>query len=501
MPYSINHYDDRSLATIADGTIDQSTSLKLIGKNYAGYGEIQNQNFLYLLENFAGGDEPIRPTRGQIWYDSTSSKLKFYDKNGNWRTTGGAEVGGSEPTGLTVGDFWFNTDTDQLNAWNGSQFVIIGPQGVAGFGTTEVKSRTILDDGDSEHAIIEGIVDDQTVFILAKETFTLKGDTGNSIDGFNDQPIRRGLTLAYTETSTINTVDYGASADYRFYGTASSADSLIVGGEPVPASEFVQKTGEQVFTSLVKFPDLGFTVGTTPRFKISIESGTFPVVENFLSDTIKFRTRVTGSPVNPINIVGYDVLPGGTSGVTNNLGSTSARFATVWATSFNGTATLATALDVSGNARVGKVSSDANSVAVRDGTGKLYATLFDGTASSARYADLAEIYATDKEYDVGTVVAVGGEKEVTACTFSDRAIGVISEKPAYLMNSEAEGQPIALKGRVPVKVSGVVRKGQRLVAGAAGTASVSLTPSSEVFAIALESSNELGIKLVEAIIL
>jgi hypothetical protein len=494
MPYSINHYDNTSLATVADGTIDQSTSLKLIGKNYAGYGEIQNENFLYLLENFAGITEPTRPTKGQIWYDSSTSKLKFYDKNGNWRTTGGAEVGGAEPTGLTTGDFWFNTDTDQLNAWNGSKFIIIGPQGVAGFGTTEVKSRIVVDDVNAEHAIIEGLVDEQTVFIVSKDTFTLKGDTGNSIDGFNDNPIHRGITMAYT-------VD-DVSTDYRFYGTALSADSLVVDGVAIPSSEFVQKSGEQSFNSLVRFADLGYTVGTTPRFKVSIESGTYPVIENFLSDTIKFKTRVTGSPVNPINIVGYDVLPGGTSGVSNNLGSVSAKFATVWATTFDGTATKADTLKVDSNYRTGKVSSDANTVAVRDGTGKLYATLFDGTASSARYADLAENYLADAEYEVGTVVTVGGEKEVTACTFGSLAIGAVSEKPAYLMNSDLEGgTAVALKGRVPVKVSGVVRKGQRLVAGAAGTATVALTPSSDVFAIALESSDELGIKLVEAIIL
>jgi hypothetical protein len=501
MPYSIIHYDTTALASIADGTIDQSTSLKLIGKNYAGYGEIQNENFLYLLENFAGTTEPTRPTKGQIWYDSGAKKLKFYDNNGNWRTTGGAEIGPTEPTGLTVGDFWFNTATKQLFSWNGLDFTLIGPQGVAGLGTTEVRSRIVLDDSSAQHAIIEGLANDQTIFVVAKETFNLKGDANNSIDGFTGQPIRRGITMAYTETSTISTVDYGVTSDYRFYGTASTADALAVDGVPIPSSEFVQKSGEQIFNSLVRFPDLGFTVGTTPRFKISIESGTYPVIENFLSDTIKFRTHTGGAPVNPINIVGYDVLPGGSSGVSNNIGSSGAKFATVYATSFNGTATQADTLKVDSNYRTGKVSSDANTVAVRDGTGKLYATLFDGTASSARYADLAEIYATDRDYEVGTVVAVGGEKEVTACTFSDHAIGVISEKPAYLMNSEAEGQPIALKGRVPVRVSGVVVKGQRLVAGAAGTAIVSLTPSPSVFAIALESSDELGIKLVEAIIL
>ena len=97
----------------------------------------------------------------------------------------------------------------------------------------------------------------------------------------------------------------------------------------------------------------------------------------------------------------------------------------------------------------------------------VYATTFNGTATSAQYADLAEIYSADEEYEAGTVVMLGGSAEVTATTsFNDpNVFGVVSTNPAYLMNSEADGVPVALSGRVPCKVEGRIKKGERLVSG------------------------------------
>ena len=79
MAYTVNKFDGTLIATVEDGTIDNTTNLRFIGKNYAGYGEIQNENFLHMLENFAGGTAPSRPIAGQMWYDSATAKLKFYD--------------------------------------------------------------------------------------------------------------------------------------------------------------------------------------------------------------------------------------------------------------------------------------------------------------------------------------------------------------------------------------------------------------------------------------
>jgi hypothetical protein len=117
------------------------------------------------------------------------------------------------------------------------------------------------------------------------------------------------------------------------------------------------------------------------------------------------------------------------------------------------------------NANTGAV---ANTLALRDSGGNLTATNFLGTASSAKYADLAEIYTSDKNYEPGTVVVFGGTAEITATkiTHDTRVAGVISTNPAYLMNSEASGLPVAFTGRVPCKVLGPVAKGDVLVTSA-----------------------------------
>lgn len=98
-----------------------------------------------------------------------------------------------------------------------------------------------------------------------------------------------------------------------------------------------------------------------------------------------------------------------------------------------------------------------------------------GTATAARYADLAEKYVADQPYEPGTLIRIGGEKEVTASNTPNdfKVIGIVSTKPAYLMNSECEGEnvvAVALVGRVPCRVTGKVTKGDFLVSNGDGTA-------------------------------
>ena len=110
-------------------------------------------------------------------------------------------------------------------------------------------------------------------------------------------------------------------------------------------------------------------------------------------------------------------------------------------------------------------TNTASKAVVRDGSGNFAAGTITATATQAQYADLAEKYEADAEYEPGTVVVFGGEKEIKACDSqgSHAVVGVISTDPAYMMNSEAEGQYVALTGRVPCKVVGPVAKGDLLV--------------------------------------
>jgi hypothetical protein len=136
-------------------------------------------------------------------------------------------------------------------------------------------------------------------------------------------------------------------------------------------------------------------------------------------------------------------------------------------------------------------------VVARNSSGDITFNEGKGKATSSVYADLAEKYLTDLTYEVGTVVSIGGPLELTSCKVGDRAIGVISKNPGYKMNSElVNGQYVALKGRVPVKISGKIFKGDKLVAGPDGTA---IKGTTDYFALALEDSNDNS--MVEAIIL
>jgi len=480
MPYQIDRYAGATLATVEDGTVDQTTNLKLVGKNYAGYGEIQNENFVHLLENFASANAPSRPLSGQIWFDSAANKLKFYD-GVKFRTTGGAEIGTTQPAGLTTGDFWWDTANDQLYAYDGTGFVLVGPQGV-GNTVTQLKSRTVKDNvgAGTPQAIIEATVDDEVVFIISNTEFTIGTvDPLNLITGFDR--IRKGITMV----NTLQASNGVTSSDHRFWGTAANA--LKLGG--VDAANFLQVGGN------TSFNDSGFTVGTGNDLRINIgNDGSTAKIINEVGTAVQMGASNTHS----ISITSTGIEPSADN--TKDLGAVSKKFNNVYATNFLGTATTATNVNFASVNYPGSTSSMANSVALRDGSGNLAANIFNGIATSARYADLAEKYLADAEYPVGTVMAIGGAKEITAATINSIVAGVVSGAPAFLMNAELQsGTAVAIKGRVPVLVKGAVAKGDKI--GTSSTAGIgAVVTEGEYFAVALEADARTTNTLVECFI-
>lgn len=485
MPYSIDRYNGTTIAVVEDGTIDTTTDIKLIGKNYAGYGEVQNENLVHMLEHFSSSSAPSRPLSGQIWYDSANKKLKFYDQS-KWRTTGGAEIASVAPTGLTVGDFWWDTANDQLYAWDGAGFVLVGPQAATGSGTTQMRSKSVRDVTNQAHAIIEAVVDEDVIYIISADAFTLDSIV-NPITGFSE--IKQGLTLVNTPSSGIT------SGPQRFWGTATNAERL----NGIDASNFVSANTAQ-FTAVARFSDSGLTVGDSNDLEISV-IGDIGYIKNTVGSKILLQTTSSGTKT-PIVLDGADFYPN-VAGLSN-IGSNSNRYDTVFASTFNGTATQSNSLLVNGSYRSATttISAGQETVAARTTAGDIFATLFRGTATAARFADLAEKYLPDSEYAPGTVVMVGGEHEVTASKQGKKALGVVSSNPAIMMNSELEGGIyVALKGRVPVKVKGSVKKGDYLIPENNGVAVVSEVNTIEVFAISLENSEQEDIKLVECAII
>lgn len=480
MAYVINKYNGTVLTNVEDGTVNTVTELKFIGKNYSGYGEAQNENFLFLLENFANTSAPTKPIGGMIWYDSGTNKLKFYD-GAKWKLAGSADASSSEPTGYVEGDFWWDTTTNQLKVKNADgDWTLVGPQAV-GTGVTQMQSIELTDTVGVTHAVIAATIKDQVIYIISPDEFT--NSAGTSITGFT--VIKKGLTLVNTDGTTGVT-----SSDHRYWGTASNA--LRLNGRP--ASDYVT-TDSSIFSGVVGFGDTGLTLGTDTdlTFKIDTDGETpmFKMWRNLLrfynaSDNLIFSITSNG------------LVPGTDN--TYNIGSATFKWANVYATTFTGTATQANTLKLASTYVSASTAPTPNTIAARDTSGDLYAVVFNGTATKARYADLAEKYKTSEELVPGTAVAVCtcDDHEVEPASASNFCIGVVSTDPAIMMNSEAEGQYIALKGRVPVRVKGAVKKGQAIYAMADGVSTTIAT--SAIVGIALETNDSEEEKLVECVL-
>ena len=491
MAYQIDRYNNTLLTNVEDGTVDQTTDLKFIGKNYAGYGEIQNENFLFLLENFSGANQPSRPISGQVWFDSGVSKLKFYD-GAKWRTTGGAEIGITQPTGLAIGDFWWDSGNDQLYVYNGTVFVLIGPQN-AGEGVTQMQSLEVLDTTSATRGIIASVIEDETLFVVSPIQFDLNASQTALIAQGYDR-INKGITLRNTKLATAGVT---STAD-RFHGTATNAEKL--GG--IAAANFIQTgAGNTVFTSALEVPDAGILIGDSNDLQVKIDTdGYTGVIQNTTTNgDIKLKvTSAAGALTHVSTVVPTGIVPAVDN--TFSLGSAALSFSNVHAVAFTGEASKAATMRVGTDFRSASASATNNTVAVRDATGNIAATLFQGVATQARYADLAEKYTTSEELIPGTAVAVCDhpDHEVEPAITSSHCIGVVSTDPAYMMNSEADGQYIGLKGRLPVRVKGPVTKGQAVYAWADGVSSTVATTA--MVGIALESNDSEEEKLVECVL-
>ena len=153
--YTINKYNGNLLTTVTSGTANTTvSSLTLIGKNYTGYGAFLNENFVYLLENFANTSAPSTPLPGQIWYDSGNNVPKIYTTSSTWKNIGSATAQGSAPTGANQGDLWYDTVNKQLNGYNGSSWDLVGPDYTVGQTLSGQKIETITDTLSGTHVAV-----------------------------------------------------------------------------------------------------------------------------------------------------------------------------------------------------------------------------------------------------------------------------------------------------------------------------------------------------------
>ena len=448
MAYTINTTDGTIFATVADGTINTTSSLTLVGKNYAGYGEFLNENVLKLLESGANTTQPSAPLTGQLWFDKTAAVLKVY--NGTlFKNLGSATASGSQPTSVVAGDLWFDSTNAQLKVYDGSAFILVGPSFTAGSGTTGAIVDTIEDNVAVDHVVVKMFVEDDIVAMVSKDaTFT----PGAAITGF--ATIGPGIQLS---TAVSNAV---------FKGSATNAQTL----DNLDSTDFLSAVGNDTTSgTLGVLNDTGLAVGVDSDLRVSV-SGSDVTVQNQTSD---------GDVILRVNDGGV---------------------ATTVATLDGATATLQMSADIlnaqaDGVGNIGSASVGFNTIHAR--------------ATSAQYADLAERFEADVAYPAGTVVELGGAKEVTVAQqdLTDAVFGVISTQAAYLMNGSAGSNethpPIAMSGRVPVRVVGVVKKGDRLVSAGNGLARSAKQGEANAFNVvgrALETKSSAKEGTVEAIV-
>jgi hypothetical protein len=159
-----------------------------VGRNYTGWGEVFNENFVFLLENFKGSSPPARALEGQAWYDSNNKVLKAFDGD-QWNSIGNAAVSEIEPN-PTQGGLWLKSTTDQLYVSVNNEWKLVGPEGIEGFGTTRVKSEILIDTQSISRPVAITYINGQPISIFSSESFTIPQ---NSIPGFSG--IERGLTF------------------------------------------------------------------------------------------------------------------------------------------------------------------------------------------------------------------------------------------------------------------------------------------------------------------
>ena len=377
------------------------------------------------------------------------------------------------------------------------------------------------------------ITDIKTIIVTTDQGAGTGTTTGNAhIEGvFSSNTIVIGTALRGGTTAVPASL--AITSDVVFSGTTvtSTANVAVTGNMSVSTGKTLSVAGTTALTGAFSVNAPSTTLSTsTQATNITTTANTTITANTFVANTnvvIPNGFTITANGVNisnlnatnlasgtvadariPTNIVrntitltaGTGLTGGGDLSASRTVSANGAILAFLANTqTFSGTNTFST-LRFSGDA-LPTVTNVTNLGSATFKFLNVYATTFNGTATSAQYADLAEKYLADDEYDIGTVIAIGGDAEVTAAN-EDNAhavIGVVSENPAYLMNSsQTGGTAIALKGRVPVKVIGEVQKGDRLTPSSTpGKAYANNAKSVWSFGIALESGNT----VVEAIIL
>jgi hypothetical protein len=412
MAYTIVKSNGSVLTTIPDGTINtSSTSVGLPGRNYAGYGQYLDTNFVHMMENFADTAPPANPLQGQLWYNTNANTLYVCPADG----------------------------TANANAW-------LALTSTSGGGTTTFGAVTITGNLTANNATITNAISADTITVRLATVTDLATIANANVTTAN---------IGTTNTTTISAGSQSTNGTLTGVWTANGAGTA----NSVAGTSMWITGGNLVITG-------GATLGIrTDNYYYA--NGT-PISFAGTYNNANVSDYLTGA--NAVTRFGgaIAVSSATTANITTGAAGTSGQLTGNW-------------------------------------------TLSSGSRLNATYADLAERFEADAYYDAGTVVELGGEKEITAVQYelSEDVFGVISDTAAYLMNSGAGTNdthpPVAMTGRVQVKVIGIVKKGDRLVSAGNGIARAAKQGEANAFntigrSLANKTDEQLGTVLATVVI-
>lgn len=364
--------------TILDGTIDDraATSLQLVGRNYSNYGQIMTDNLVRMLENFAYSSSPSNPLQGQLWYDSSTKRLKVYtlkpDNTYFWKNVGSCTVNGSKPTDSTVaGDLWWDSTDEQLSVYNGASpysadgWILIGPQTKKTKGRSGALWEQITDNTSAVHNVLGIWINSiRTAIINTDSEFTPL----NSIVGF--PKVSQGLT----SNASVNLGQY--------FITANNANYL---GEQ-PASNYLRSDIDDVTSgNLAITNNGGLAIGA---------QGNLSITTNLTGHANIRNTRNNGDINFYSNVGGVNTLTFAIDGATGT--------ASLLSAILSGSLTLAAGATVTGALNVtGTGSFSGNLTAPTQAPGTV-----DTTVATTEYVVNNSGFLTNKIYAPGINAAV-----------------------------------------------------------------------------------------------
>jgi hypothetical protein len=557
MTYSIQNYSGSKTYTVTDGYVDRADlDIDLVGKGTLGYGQSLNTNFLKILENFNGDTPPPKAVEGQLWWRHSQQQLYVYNAAGAFVSLNPVSVTAFDMGNIHIQDSSITNTYTNANVnilANGTGFVTTNKLGITGTTTTKVLYVAANGSVQTSGMTYNPTSDTLTVTSLngtnIAGTLTTAAQTAITSVGTLNNLAVTGNIAATGNITAISNVGIGTaspqrkldieqlSTDYQvrigdtggnYYdiGRNTTTGLLTFNGNQAVASgyKFSTVNGDRLVINTVGNMGLGMTPSTDTTYRwlqivgnsstvggvVQTQTSSGEVTAHLFNNSAAgyigtgtnhpLILRVNANEVGQFNTSGTLVLSGGGGGtqilmqnggdlVINNAANTGS----VKLNCDNDKQLLTNSSIVPGT----------NGTLDLGTTDLRWSTIW-GKASSAVYADLAENYEADQNYEPGTVVEFGGEFEVTqAKTNSTRVAGIVSTNPGYLMNAEAKGNfiiPIGLVGRVPCKVVGPVFKGDMMVSAGDGYAVASSAPNiGTVIGKALENLAG-GVGVIEVVV-